>query len=104
MTVPTNRTVVTAAVHDWARSETCCAPCGSADAWPATSAATGATSTPTTGPSTTAPCAPDGDGSCPSYRVPAEIAGTIAEPKVWVITDDLEDPDTATTILWPSDY
>jgi hypothetical protein len=23
---------------------------------------------------------------------------------VLVITDDLEDPDTATTILWPSDY
>jgi hypothetical protein len=23
---------------------------------------------------------------------------------MWVITDDLEDPDTATTVLWPSDY
>ena len=23
---------------------------------------------------------------------------------VWIITDDLSDPDTATTILWPADY
>ena len=23
---------------------------------------------------------------------------------VWIITDDLADPDTTTTILWPSDY
>lgn len=23
---------------------------------------------------------------------------------VWIITDDLSDPDTATTILWASDY
>jgi len=23
---------------------------------------------------------------------------------VWVITDDVEDPDSATTVLWPTDY
>ena len=39
-----------------------------------------------------------------SYRLPAELAGTTSETNVWVITDDVEDPDTATTILWPSDY
>jgi hypothetical protein len=39
-----------------------------------------------------------------AYELPADLAGTIAERSVWVITDDLEDPDTATTILWPSDY
>ena len=39
-----------------------------------------------------------------AYRLPAELAGTTAETTVWVITDDLDDPDTATTVLWPSDY
>jgi len=39
-----------------------------------------------------------------AYDLPADLAGTTAEQQVWVITDDLEDPDTATTILWPSDY
>jgi hypothetical protein len=39
-----------------------------------------------------------------SYRVPAEISSTITETLVWVITDHLEDPDTATTVLWPADY
>ena len=34
----------------------------------------------------------------------ADLAATTVEHQVWVITDDLEDPDTATTILWPSDY
>ena len=43
-------------------------------------------------------------GSCPPTELPAELAGTTVETQVWVITDDLEDPDTATTILWPSDY
>jgi len=32
------------------------------------------------------------------------IAGDTDEDAVWIITDDLDDPDTATTILWPSDY
>jgi hypothetical protein len=39
-----------------------------------------------------------------AYRLPAELAGAGIDRTVWVITDDLEDPDTATTILWPSDY
>ena len=39
-----------------------------------------------------------------AYRLPAELAGTTAETQLWVITDDLDDPDTATTMLWPSDY
>ena len=39
-----------------------------------------------------------------AYELPADLAGTTAERQVWVITDDLDDPDTATTILWPSDY
>ena len=39
-----------------------------------------------------------------SYRVPAELIETTAETTLWVITDDLDDPDTATTVLWPSDY
>jgi hypothetical protein len=39
-----------------------------------------------------------------SYGVRPDLAGTISETNVWVITDDLDDPDTATTVLWPSDY
>jgi hypothetical protein len=39
-----------------------------------------------------------------AYEVPADLAGSTAERRLWVITDDLEDPDTATTVLWPSDY
>jgi hypothetical protein len=38
------------------------------------------------------------------YELPADLAATTVEHQVWVITDDLEDPDTATTILWPRDY
>ena len=39
-----------------------------------------------------------------AYHVPVELTSTSTDTTVWVITDDLEDPDTATTILWPSDY
>jgi hypothetical protein len=39
-----------------------------------------------------------------TYRLPVELASTSTDTTVWVITDDLEDRDTATTILWPSDY
>lgn len=39
-----------------------------------------------------------------AYELPDELAGASINNQVWVITDDLEDPDTATTILWPSDY
>ena len=39
-------------------------------------------------------------------RLPSSPPSSPARPSrpVWVITDDLEDPDTATTMLWPSDY
>jgi hypothetical protein len=39
-----------------------------------------------------------------AYQVPPLHARTTTETHLWVITDDLEDPDAATTILWPSDY
>jgi hypothetical protein len=40
-----------------------------------------------------------------AYRLPAELAAATArDDQLWIITDDVEDPDTATTILWPSDY
>lgn len=103
MPVPTNRVVVTAAVHDWLQADLlrtewiggCLARHRSGD-WGELDADDHALN----------------DGALragrgrllSSYRVPAEIAGTIAESSVWVITDDLEDPDTATTVLWPSDY
>jgi hypothetical protein len=38
------------------------------------------------------------------YRRRAEPAATTGDDRLWIITDDVEDPDTATTILWPSDY
>lgn len=38
------------------------------------------------------------------YPVPAHLAGANPDSEMWVITDDLEDPDTAITLLWPSDY
>jgi hypothetical protein len=38
------------------------------------------------------------------YRVPPWIADDANDDAMWIITDDLDDPDTATTILWPSDY
>ncbi len=39
-----------------------------------------------------------------AYQLPADLTATVADGNVWIITDDLEDPDTATTIVWPSDY
>jgi hypothetical protein len=39
-----------------------------------------------------------------AYQLPADLTATNTERRVWVITDELDDPDTATTILWPSDY
>jgi hypothetical protein len=39
-----------------------------------------------------------------AYQLPANLTRADADRQVWVITDDLEDRDTATTILWPSDY
>ena len=41
------------------------------------------------------------------YPVPAELrrpADGAWRSVLWVITDDLEDPDTFTTVLWPSEY
>jgi hypothetical protein len=44
-------------------------------------------------------------GRVPSaYGMPAELAAATGQARVWIITDDVEDPDTATTVLWPSDY
>jgi len=39
-----------------------------------------------------------------AYPVPAWLTAGATDPTVWVITDDLEDDDHATTMLWPSDY
>ena len=39
-----------------------------------------------------------------AYPVPAWLAAGAADPTVWVITDDLQDDDHTTTMLWPSDY
>ena len=37
------------------------------------------------------------------YDVPTWI-GADSDTALWIITDDLADPDTATTLLWPSEY
>jgi hypothetical protein len=37
-----------------------------------------------------------------AYTVPTELDPI--DRTVWIITDDLHDPDSATTVLWPSDY
>ncbi|MGE0307159.1 MAG: hypothetical protein AB7Q27_15530 [Acidimicrobiia bacterium] len=40
-----------------------------------------------------------------SYPIPAELAEPCTdETVIWIITDDVADPDTLTTVLWPSDY
>ena len=40
-----------------------------------------------------------------SYAVPAELIDPSTDgTEIWIITDDLADPDTLTTVLWPSDY
>lgn len=38
------------------------------------------------------------------YTIPAWLGAGTHDTAVWIITDDLADPDTATTILFPSDY
>ena len=38
------------------------------------------------------------------YSIPAWLAAGTQDTALWIITDDLSDPDTATTILFPSDY
>ena len=39
-----------------------------------------------------------------AYQVPAWLTAGAADPTVWVITDDLEDDEHTTTMLWPTDY
>jgi hypothetical protein len=39
-----------------------------------------------------------------AYRLAGLLAATTPDRTVWIITDDLEDPETATTIRWPRDY
>lgn len=39
-----------------------------------------------------------------AYPVPAHLAGGNPDPTVWIITDDLDQPPTTTTVLFPSDY
>lgn len=39
------------------------------------------------------------------YLVPDALAdGSEPDDAMWIITDDVTDPDSATTILWPSEY
>ena len=38
------------------------------------------------------------------YTSPAWLAAGTQDTALWIITDDLGDPDTATTLLFPSDY
>jgi hypothetical protein len=37
-----------------------------------------------------------------AYSAPEELDPI--DRRVWIITDDLDDPDTVTTVLWPSEY
>ena len=37
------------------------------------------------------------------YVVPTALLDE-ADDAIWIITDDLADSDSTTTILWPSDY
>ena len=39
-----------------------------------------------------------------AYPVPAHLVGGNPDPTVWIITDDLDQPPTTTTVLFPSDY
>ena len=40
-----------------------------------------------------------------SYVVPIEIGDSSSgDEAIWIITDDIADPDSVTTLLWPSDY
>ena len=49
-------------------------------------------------------CATDEGRLLSAYTVPAWLTAGAADPTVWVITDDLEDDEHTTTMLWPSDY
>lgn len=40
-----------------------------------------------------------------NYSIPADLADeTINDDAVWIITDDLDDHEAPTTVLWPSEY
>ena len=40
-----------------------------------------------------------------NYELPGRLIDTAADDaSVWVITDDLDDTDRTTTVLWPIDY
>ncbi len=39
-----------------------------------------------------------------AYSLPPDLAGSVDHARVWVITDDVDNPASPTTILWPSDY
>jgi hypothetical protein len=44
-------------------------------------------------------------GIMSNYPIPTELIDeTVDDDAVWIITDDLDDPDAPTTVLWPSDY
>jgi hypothetical protein len=99
---PTPRVVVTRAVHDWAeldpsrlaRLAACLRRHATSDwgeldgeDWAANDAAVR-----------------HGCGRVLSvYQLAAEMAATSSDACLWIITDDVEDPDTATTVLWPRD-
>lgn len=38
------------------------------------------------------------------YLVPTPLLDEADDDAIWIITDDLEDVESMTTILWPSDY
>jgi hypothetical protein len=39
------------------------------------------------------------------YALPADLVDEVTtDDALWIITDDLDDPDAPTTVLWPSDY
>jgi hypothetical protein len=39
-----------------------------------------------------------------AYPLPAELVGTNPDSTLWIITDDVGDPASPTTLLWPSEY
>ena len=78
---------------------------GSSIAFTGTTPATGVISTPTTTPPTTTPSATTTARILSRYPIPDELTDpTVDDDAIWIITDDLADPDTLTTVLWPSEY
>jgi hypothetical protein len=103
MDVHSSRTVVTRAVHMWAEADRTrmawlagCLARHSADDWGDLDSEDWASNDHGLGRQR--------GRLLSAYLLPSDFAGTTDETRVWVITDELEDPETATTILWPSDY